>query len=200
MLQKALALAVSISMLFPICTPAAAAQEKPPTLSLAVTTAAQTALTNLNNKLKKRTETAADVREAVTASSILFAHMQETGYNAWLTGYLLAHRQDVEQKAKDLSTIDRFYSDLANPKIGMAGIEARFVSGLSLLETSDVVKASYRLAAMPQSNVCVQLAADLAVVEALAYTTPPPFDAYLEALAAMYAVELAVLSAAGMCR
>jgi len=160
-----------------------AEEGKSPHLSQAVMHGATLSIQRLTEQVKLHKQTKADVREAVVASRMTFAHMEETGFNTWLTEQVLTHPS--EAPTEDEKT---FHENLRN--LGLAALEAVMLERISTLESAPdtIANASFALPRpwLQIMSTCKYLAVECFI---LARYTPPPEDAYFLALGLFYGWE-----------
>jgi hypothetical protein len=176
-----------------ICPPSFSAPKQPaeaPAVSSAVVRGATEAAQNLLTKMKAGSHTDADVRGAVTALGILFAHLEETGYNAWLQQRITANPEAVLnlENHSEISTSQRQQFLREVRVFGMLEIEAQIVRRVQELSQGESEQTRAGVGIGKFLPVVCYLAADSATAALLAVLSPPPLDAILGAVSAVYAL------------
>lgn len=90
-----------------------------PQLDPVITSAALRSITALYRKVKNGTQSAPDVATAQTALTILFAYMEEQGYNKMLQSTLPARAQAVLSNGVDPGRLQAIQTELAQAGISI---------------------------------------------------------------------------------
>lgn len=131
-----------------------------PPLSKAVISFTQSSLASLYQKLQNQSATGSDVQSAASALGLLFANMQETGFNAQLSTTLIANSDAIENNPADLTRVQYLQGKLRSIGIEISPQQAFDAFNISYdqwLALINEVKSSGIV--QVESNIVVQFQA-----------------------------------------
>ena len=120
-----------------------------PKLSSSVLSYVESNLANFHNKLKINQSTSADHALALSSLRLLFAHMDETGYNRYLNRLIAANLDSMVSQGIPQSRIDSLLGAVASKGIYFSDTEVRVFSA----DQQDIIAFASKFRAIGVSGI-----------------------------------------------